>query len=52
MRSIKAPCPERMILFGEDASRTAVREFVTHYHRERNDQGIGNVLIFPEPRSC
>jgi hypothetical protein len=38
-----------MILFGEDALRTAVREFLTHYHRERNHQGIGNVLIFPEP---
>jgi hypothetical protein len=31
-----------------DALRVAVREFVVHYHRERNHQGVGNVLLFPE----
>jgi putative transposase len=35
-----------MILLGEDALRTAVREFVAHYHAERNHQGIGNLLLF------
>jgi putative transposase len=48
VRSIKESCLERMILFGEDALRVAVREFVAHYHRERNHQGVGNVLLFPE----
>jgi transposase InsO family protein len=48
VRSIKESCLERMILFGEDALRIAVREFVAHYHGERNHQGIGNLLIFPE----
>ena len=48
VRSIKESCLERMILFGEDALRIAVREFVAHYHRERNHRGIGNALIFPE----
>ena len=38
-----------MILFAEEALRTAVREFVAHYHCERNHQGIGNVLIIPDP---
>ena len=38
-----------MILFGEEALRNAVREFVSHYHCERNHQGIGNVLIMPDP---
>ncbi len=47
VRSIKESCLERMILFGEEALRTAVREFVAHYHGERNHQGIGNLLIFP-----
>ena len=37
-----------MILSGEDALRIAVREFVAQYHGERNHQGIGNLLIFPE----
>ena len=49
VRSIKEGCLDRMILFGEEALRTAVREFVAHYHCERNHQGIGNVLIMPDP---
>jgi len=36
-----------MILFGEGALRNAIREFVAHYHLERNHQGIGNRLITP-----
>jgi putative transposase len=50
VRSIKESCLERMILFSEDALRTSVREFMAHYHNERNHQGIGNVLIFPQPK--
>jgi putative transposase len=49
VRTIKESCLERMILFGEGALRTALREFVTHYHGERNHQGIGNLLILPDP---
>jgi hypothetical protein len=48
VRSIKESCLERMILFGEDSLPTAVREFLTHYHRERNHQGLGNLLIIPD----
>jgi len=48
VRTIKESCLERMILFEEDALRAAVREFVAHYHGERNHQGIGNLLIFPD----
>ncbi len=47
VRSIKESYLERMILSGEDALRTAVREFVAHYHTERNHQGIGNRSFFP-----
>jgi putative transposase len=52
VRSIKESCLERMILFGEGALRTAVREFVAHYHTERNHQGIGNILIVPDRYSA
>ena len=45
VRTIKESCLERMILFGEDALRNAVHEFVAHYHLERNHQGLGNRLI-------
>jgi transposase InsO family protein len=45
VRTIKENCLEQMILFGEGALRNAVREFVAHYHFERNHQGLGNRLI-------
>jgi putative transposase len=36
-----------MILFSETSLRKAVSEFVTHYHIERNHQGLDNKLITP-----
>jgi hypothetical protein len=34
-------------LFGEESLRTAIRNFVAHYHAERNHQGLVNRLINP-----
>jgi transposase InsO family protein len=45
VRSIKQECLERMIPIGERHFRRAVAEFVAHYHRERNHQGLRNQLI-------
>jgi hypothetical protein len=47
MRSIKDECLSRLIPFGENMLRNAVREFLEHYHGERNHQGLGNVLLQP-----
>jgi len=47
VRSIKEECLDRMIFFGERALRRAIREYIAHYHRERNHQGLGNQLIEP-----
>ena len=47
VRSIKEACLDRLILFGENSLRTATREFVAHYHSERNHQGLQNRLIHP-----
>src|SRR2546428_9652858 len=47
VRTIKEGCLDQMIFFGEGSLRTAVREFLAHYHRERNHQGLGNRLIIP-----
>ena len=49
VRSIKESCLDRMIFFGEESLRTAVKNFVAHYHSERNHQGLANKLISPEP---
>ncbi len=45
VRSIKEECLNRLIPIGERHVRRAVAEFVEHYHRERNHQGLGNALI-------
>jgi hypothetical protein len=34
-----------MIFFGETSLRNAVREFLAHYHCERNHQGMGNRIL-------
>ena len=49
VRTIKESCLERMVLIGEGSLRRAVREFVAHYHHERNHQGLDNRLIHPPP---
>jgi len=45
VRSIKESCLDRLILFGESSLRSAAREFLAHYHTERNHQGLQNRLI-------
>jgi transposase InsO family protein len=50
VRSIKEECLDRMILFGERHLRHAIAEYLAHYHRERNHQGLGNELIGGRPQ--
>ncbi len=47
VKSVKEECLSKLILFGEASLRRALREYLTHFHRERNHQGKGNVLLFP-----
>ena len=49
VRSVKEECLSKLILFGEGSLQRAVREFIGHYHSERNHQGKVNVLLFPAP---
>jgi transposase InsO family protein len=44
-RSLKEECLSRIVFFGEQSLRRAVRQFLMHYHGERNHQGLGNRLI-------
>ncbi len=50
VKSIKTECLEQFVLFGEDALRHVIREYLTHYHAERNHQGIETVIPFPDGR--
>jgi putative transposase len=45
VRSIKHECLNRVVPLGERHLRRTIAEFVEHYHRERNHQGLGNELI-------
>ena len=49
VRTIKESCLKRMILFGENSLRAAIQNFISHYHTERNHQGLANRLIGQEP---
>ena len=48
--SAKSECLERVVPLGEKHLRSAVREFVDHYHEERPHQGLGNELIAPQAK--
>ena len=45
--SLKSECLYKLILFGETATRRAVRSFLVHYHTARNHQGLDNELTMP-----
>jgi putative transposase len=47
VRSIKEECLSRMIFFGQASLRHAITQFMTHYHDERNHQGLENRLLRP-----
>ena len=50
VRSIKEECLDHLILFGERSLRHVLKEYLAHYHAERNHEGIGNVIPFPDAR--
>ncbi|MGK0188982.1 MAG: putative transposase [Verrucomicrobiales bacterium] len=47
MRSMKSECLDKMIFFGRQSLERALLEFVTHYHGERNHQGLETRIIDP-----
>ncbi|MFC1596995.1 integrase core domain-containing protein [Planctomycetota bacterium] len=47
MKSVEEECLMKMTFFGEKMLRTAVRQFLEHYHGERDHQGLDNKIITP-----
>jgi transposase InsO family protein len=47
VRSIKDECLSRVVPIGQGMVRQAMREYLAHYHAERNHQGICNQIIEP-----
>ena len=50
VRSIKEECLSRVVLLGERHLQFVVQEYVEHYHRERNHQGLESELLMPSSR--
>ena len=46
VKSVKEECLSKLILFGEASLKRILREYLVHYHVERNHQGKDNVLLF------
>ncbi len=49
VRSIKEECLAKMIFGGQGSLRRALTEYMTHFHEERNHQGLENRLIRERP---
>ena len=49
VRSIKDDVLNHLIIMSERSLRYVIKEYISHYHTERNHQGLGNQLI--EPRN-
>ena len=45
VRSIKYECLNCMIFFGVGSLERAIRNYIEHYHSERNHQGTGSEII-------
>jgi hypothetical protein len=48
VRSVNEERLSKVILLGERSLRRALNEYVEHFHVERNHQGKGNILLFPQ----
>jgi putative transposase len=48
VRSVKDECLDQLILFGERSLYHALNEYLSHFHQERNHQGLENVIPFPD----
>jgi putative transposase len=49
IKSVKTEVLSKMILFGEASLRYVLSNYVEFHHGERNHQGKGNVILFPNP---
>ena len=45
MRCIKEEALSQMVILGEDALYYTIQQYLSHYHAERNHQGLANQLI-------
>ncbi len=49
VRSIRSECLDHLVILGESHLRALIRDYLAHYHAERNHQGLDSALIDPGP---
>jgi transposase InsO family protein len=48
VRSVKSECLDHLILFGQRSLDYVLQEYWAHHQRERNHQGLDNLIPFPD----
>ena len=48
--SVKSKCLDHLILFGQRSLAHVLQEYLAHHQRERNHQGLDNLIPFPDQR--
>jgi hypothetical protein len=48
--SVKTECLDQLILFGERSLAHVLENYIAYHQHQRNHQGLGNVIPFPDPR--
>lgn len=48
--TVKDECLSKYILFSQKMLKYVLKEYVAHFHAERNHQGKNNTLLFPDER--
>ena len=46
MKSVTVEALSRLVLLSEDGLRRTLKEYLEHYHKERNHQSFENSLLF------
>jgi putative transposase len=52
VRTVRSECLDSFVIFGEQHLRHLLREYISHYLRERFHQGLGGQLIAPAKPSA
>ena len=47
VKSVKNEILDKQVLFGKKSLQYVLREYLAHYHQERNHQGLDNTIPFP-----
>jgi len=50
VKTVKTECLNHFILFGRRSLSHVLKQYLKHYHSERNHQGVNHKILFPDER--